>query len=240
MLKIRQYLAWWATVNTTEPVRRLLNQGIAASIAVWLVMSILTLVLLLNELVPPYQIIFAISLPPAFVLAWWLNRHSNKAGAIVLTIVFLAGVVGVIDIRKYLTPWGQPIIIDVSLIFPVIFATFFVDSFSGILVTLIEITMVSVVGLLIGVPLDKAIKFLIFGSLTFLPVTALLVSLAWMYQQALNKAFDTNAQLQARLADYLCELEAERQRRVLQQADRHNQTNAQAPADCSGGAQTAQ
>jgi hypothetical protein len=192
---MRRLMCWLTMVHTTDPLRCVLNRGLAAVLLTWILLLIPMITALALSHAPLMRVVGTALLIPAFAFAWWLNRYSDSLGATVATLLIILSVLAAVDIQKYLTTWGQPIVIDLPLVVPVLMSAFFASPWSVLWVTTIEISFICLNGVYIGVAHDRIANFAIFGSLTLLPVALCIALLAHMYQQALMRSFDENARL---------------------------------------------
>jgi len=192
---LRHSINWLTTVYTSNPLRKLLNRGLAVVIIICIFSLIPVVAALALAETPSLRIFGTALLIPGFVINWWINRHGTTQGAVIMTVLMVLAIFTAVDIQKYLTPWGQPIIIDIALICPTLIGAFFLSPWSAIWVAVIEASLICLEGMYMGLTNDRVINFAVFGPLTLVPIAALIALLAQMYQNALILSFDENARL---------------------------------------------
>jgi signal transduction histidine kinase/CheY-like chemotaxis protein len=190
---LRRAWQWLTLVRTDDPVRAVLNRGFAY------VITVLTLILLLLELVliPSdgpinLKIVLLVALP-LHLLMWWLNRRGTTYGAVLAVIWFvLAAALG----SAPATYAGEFPVVHVLFMFSIVVATLFVRPRAGLWALAFQMAALGIALAFSDVPRERAVQFLIVGTLNLGGITAFLIVGASIFSRALRASIAANAALQ--------------------------------------------
>ena len=192
LARARRAWEWLTWVNSQDPLRRALNRGMAAVIAVMTVFNALNLWVVLTTGERAY-VIAAVSLFPVLVIAWWLNRAGTTLGTWFVVFLITNNIVILVDPFQWVTSMTPMV-----LIVPAILATLFIRPVAGLWTVGLLMTGLAVRFAFSGVPRFEALRFLAIASIVLISLTAFLMTGALMLRralQALQRRADEFAQL---------------------------------------------
>jgi signal transduction histidine kinase/CheY-like chemotaxis protein len=210
--------AWsWATrVYTDDPLRYVLNRGFAYVNIAFIVILILLNIALLPGATPVITKIVLLTSLPLQISMWWLNRRGTPYGAIAYVVVAAINIaVGFIP-ETYA---GESPVVHVAFMYAVVVATLFIRPWAGLWALVFQMTLLAVALAFSDVPRERAVQFLIVGTLNLGAMTTFLIVGATIFLRALRSSIAANAELQRlneeleqRVAERTADLESANQR----------------------------
>jgi hypothetical protein len=195
---LRRAWQWLTLVRTDDPVRRVLNRGFAALLALWLVGGIAAAIADIVLGMPLTFVIVNGSILGLSLVAWWLNRRGSSFGALILALTLMIGMVTITDPATYAGP--QPAV-HVVFAGAFILTVLFVSPRAGFVMCLLQLATLTVAMLVGHIPGNQIVLFLVYGSITLLGMTALVIFGASAFTRALKEAHAASSALQELNAD---------------------------------------
>jgi hypothetical protein len=195
---LRRTWQWLTLVRTDDPVRKVLNRGFAVLLALWIVGGIAAAIADIVLGMPLTFVIVNGSILGLSLVAWWLNRRGSSFGALILALTLMIGMVTITDPATYAGP--QPVV-HVVFAGAFILAALFVSPRAGFVMCLLQLATLTVAMLMGHIPGNQIVLFLVYGSITLLGMTALVIFGASAFTRALKEAHAASSALQELNAD---------------------------------------
>ena len=175
---------WIQSVDSSDPVRRALNAGLA-----WVLLAIAMLAVVMGIVLlaigrPATPVAVAFGIAPLCLVCWWLNRRGSVSGAAgFVALMIVATSVG-IDPHLYAGPVP---VVDVAFMISVVAAALFVRPFAGLVALAFQLMALAVVLHLSDIPTSQAMGFLAEAAVEMGAIAALLVVAAGIFVRALEE-----------------------------------------------------
>lgn len=181
---------WCLIIKTNDPVRKILNGGLAITLIALMPILLLTAAgfyIFFND--------FGLTLiwPVVCVVAWFLNRQGTVWGAALMVIVAAFGSVAIVSPHSYLD--REWVIVDAIFVFPMIIAALFISPRVTIIAYLLEVTVLTG-GLLTNyVTQDQVYSFLV-SVVSILGLIAVMLAFgSSIFVGALQRSIRANQEL---------------------------------------------
>jgi signal transduction histidine kinase/CheY-like chemotaxis protein len=136
--------------------------------------------------------IFLLTLP-FLIIIWWLNRRGTPYGVMLYVLWCIVGIAVAVPPSSYI---GTTTPIPLIFIFPVIAATLFIRPQAGVWAVALQMAALGIALTFSDVPRERAVEFLIVGTLNLGGITAFLIVGATIFSRALRASVASNAALQ--------------------------------------------
>ncbi len=219
---------WLTFVQTSDPVRYVVNRGFAYVITVQTIIAVLLVMLfVLSGAAIGLQVVVLLGVPMN-TLMWWLNRRGTTYGATIYTVwCAISSVLG--STTSSYTGADSPV--PLIFIFSIVAATLFIRPRAGLWALALQMGTAAVVLAFSDVPPERAKQFLIIGTLNLGAITVFLMVGATIFWRALRASIaandalqQLNTDLEQRVAERTADLQAanrvaERARAVAEEAN---------------------
>lgn len=200
---LRSVLRWLLHIETDDPVRRTLNQGLQIVILglTGTALAALAYALAFGKgatLLPICLFLLGVN-----GLAFWLTRHGHVGGAMLLVVYTLIA----IALGFYPATYINPLVIHVLFLLPALIATLFISPWLGFPVALLQI-----LSLTLHATIDnqgsfaKRLDFCVIGTLDLWAVVLPMAVAASMFRRTISTLAVLNGQLDAQVAERTAEL----------------------------------
>jgi signal transduction histidine kinase len=191
------------SVDTPDPVRRLLNRALVPIYVLYAALALLVA----PTYAEPWRQFVTVASAAVCLLGLRLNRHDER-GAILLAVCCAIALAVLMPPQAYFTPLTTAFSLPGELLIPIIIAALFISPRAGFITCLAMLALVTTNGLYAGMAPASITRFLVLGGSTLLAVTVLLVVGAGKFTEALRRSYESNIELEQRVAARTAELEA--------------------------------
>jgi PAS domain S-box-containing protein len=182
---------WLTYVESADPIRRILNRGLAGVIVILLLsIAVIIPVFILTNDAATVPALVGI---PFYVAIWWLNRRGTPYGGALLTLFMILGILLGASPATYVKP-DTPI--PLVFIFPIMAAALFVRPSAGIAAIVVLMGLVAVQMNATNVETNTAWRFLLIGTLNLAEISVFLVIGSSIFIRALRRSIAANEALQ--------------------------------------------
>ncbi|MEP7285558.1 MAG: ATP-binding protein [Chloroflexota bacterium] len=184
---------WLTFVQSSDPVRYLLNRGLAMIIVILLPISLFAILLSFAADGMGLTLIIIVIILMCLILTWWINRQGTVFGAVLFTLLAIFAIVSAAAPANYTQP-NAPV--PLQLIIPVIFASLFIRPQAAFWASVLLMIGFGIQLALFHIPLINATRFLILSTTNLTVISVLLMvgtSIFWRALQgtiAANKALE--------------------------------------------------
>jgi len=212
-VNVRAALAWLLHVETNDPVRRVLNRGMAviAVVVIGLIPCMMPVYLATN--LSTTAIISILTAAIIITGVWWMNRKGSPFGAVLFSITICSINVISYDPQTYVSVQGNPVT-HAGLLFPVALVTAFANPWWGLWIVLAQSGALALRGVADGFPPDQTTTFLIVSITNLLAVYLVLATTSAIFRQAVRTSAELTVSLEEKVANRTAALERAHNSRI--------------------------